>query len=297
MSTITQLAPYPAAADQVNADNLARHLTAAAFARQPRLFRPEQTAALNQAIASAYVAEYAVAALLRALTAVAPEAADQAARDVWDAWEDGGTCGEQLWEWLTEYGIDPGSVEPYTLPRGADAARAEALAEVERLRVVIDDLTVSNAALLIQRRELRMALDERPAELAEARTERDRYADAWEQTRRALIDQHEAVGHVLALEDCTPCTRMVAEMDDGHACDEYSRWQAIYERALNLNPAATPTAATTPDPQPTRHGYTPHGNRCCPQVTGPRPVMVARCGGVGLCSECREAAAEIHTTP
>lgn len=48
---------------------------------------------------------YGIAALLRAFREAAPEAADQAARDLWYAWEDGGTPAEFLDEWAQEYGI------------------------------------------------------------------------------------------------------------------------------------------------------------------------------------------------
>ena len=34
------------------------------------------------------------------------------------------------------------------------------------------------------------------------------------------------------------------------------------------------------------HGYTRHGHSCCDLATGPRPNLVARCGGPGLCGEC-----------
>lgn len=117
MSTVKQVAPYPTTADEVTATGLARHLTAAAHSRQPLLFDPERSWAFNEAFGSAYVAEYATAALLRALVAVDQQRADEVARDVWESWEDGGDVGEHLREWLTEYGIDPDALEPYR-PRG-----------------------------------------------------------------------------------------------------------------------------------------------------------------------------------
>lgn len=52
---------------------------------------------------------------------------------------------------------------------------------------------------------------------------------------------------------------------------------------------------TDPAPPAIRHGYTPHGHPCCDQPpTGPRPGLVARCGGPGPCRECGVSAAGIH---
>jgi hypothetical protein len=45
-----------------------------------------------------------------------------------------------------------------------------------------------------------------------------------------------------------------------------------------------------------RHGYTQHGHHCCGMAPAGRPdgMMVARCGGPGICSACSTAAARIH---
>ena len=34
------------------------------------------------------------------------------------------------------------------------------------------------------------------------------------------------------------------------------------------------------------HGYTSHGHACCDQAPEPLPVLVARCGGPGICTVC-----------
>ncbi len=49
------------------------------------------------------VGEYGIASLLRAFRAAAPEAADAAARDLYNAWEAGDAVHEWLHEWAEEY--------------------------------------------------------------------------------------------------------------------------------------------------------------------------------------------------
>jgi len=46
-----------------------------------------------------------------------------------------------------------------------------------------------------------------------------------------------------------------------------------------------------------RHGYTPHGHRCCDLIPSSYAVpnqAVARCGGAGVCPECSKSAALLH---
>lgn len=48
-------------------------------------------------------------------------------------------------------------------------------------------------------------------------------------------------------------------------------------------------------PGAAQHGYTDHGHPCCNSASSESaPDLVARCGGPGLCQDCRASAAHIH---
>ena len=106
--TGTNPAPYPTRAEDVTADNLARHIAVAA----QRRFRATMDAAeLDRTAMTLFVQEWGAVFLLREIQERSGTAvADVVARSLWEAWNDGSHLGECLWEWLTEYGIDPEAV-------------------------------------------------------------------------------------------------------------------------------------------------------------------------------------------
>lgn len=130
MSITDTFAPYPRDEDDVTAATLARHMAVAAQVAHSQIFpsmyardaaegpgradkdspTAKLTAEVHHLTLVNAINEYAIVHLLRALVEHAPQQADAVAKDLWNAWEDGGATGEWLWEWLTEYGIDPEAI-------------------------------------------------------------------------------------------------------------------------------------------------------------------------------------------
>ncbi|GGN39691.1 hypothetical protein FHR83_006663 [Actinoplanes campanulatus] len=101
-------APYPTCADDVTADRLAAALAVSA---QRRYVATIDVPELDYTAMNLFVKEWGVIYLLReAQERAGVDFADRLARDLWEAWADGSGLGEFLWEWLTEYGIDPKTV-------------------------------------------------------------------------------------------------------------------------------------------------------------------------------------------
>lgn len=101
-------APYPTSSGEVTAENLARHLTVQAQRTNGQIMT---ASGIDRDAMARFVYEFGCAHLLReALAHLGPVDADEIARALWEAWDDGGTPGELLWEWLTEYGINPEQV-------------------------------------------------------------------------------------------------------------------------------------------------------------------------------------------
>lgn len=110
---------YPRHEAYVTADRLARYLTVAGMEhakhhldeiagdREFDLTDTDQTRAQLEALHSIAVTQtFAVTDLLRELQQhVPPRIADQIAKNVWGAWEDGGVIHELFYEWAVEYGI------------------------------------------------------------------------------------------------------------------------------------------------------------------------------------------------
>lgn len=123
MSTnpLNDIAPYPATEDEVTAESLARHLTVTAWAH--RTHRKNATSSTDREWATSEIVNtFGIVSLLRALQAVAPETADEAAKDLWLAWEDGGSVDEWLHAWLTGFGIAPERVDAAAADLMRDAA-------------------------------------------------------------------------------------------------------------------------------------------------------------------------------
>jgi hypothetical protein len=109
---IEELAPYPKREEDVTAEGLAKHLAVQAQVRLGYLLWARKAGDPDPVVQSlrtqAYCAEYAVIWLLRFLPEVGSVfVADAVAKEIWRAWRGGDVTGEHLWEWLTEWGIDP----------------------------------------------------------------------------------------------------------------------------------------------------------------------------------------------
>lgn len=129
MSTnpLNGLAPYPRTVEEATAEAMARHLAVSAQYRMTASDRlvdchtPEQKARYLDSV-GLMLAEHSLVKTLRALIKHAPDHADEVARRVWTAWEDGAAIAEDLRAWLTEYGIDPGRVDAAANDLMRDAA-------------------------------------------------------------------------------------------------------------------------------------------------------------------------------
>lgn len=101
-------APYPTRVEDVTAENLARHWAVCA---QRNFLATQAAADLDRNLMARFVYEWSVVFLLREVQERAgSHVADTLARALWENLADGSGLGEWLWEWLTEYGIDPESV-------------------------------------------------------------------------------------------------------------------------------------------------------------------------------------------
>lgn len=127
MSNLNEIAPYPRSADEVTAGALARHLAVSAQHRMAVNntlvdYRTPAEQARYLDNVGLLIAEHSVALMLRALTEHAPDQADEVARRVWLAWEDGAVIAEDVFAWLSEFGIDPERVNAAAVDAMRDAA-------------------------------------------------------------------------------------------------------------------------------------------------------------------------------
>jgi hypothetical protein len=123
---IDELAPYPKREEDVTAEGLARYYAVLAERRLGRIGLPGNSVEAETIEVLGYVHEFALAGLLRSFVVADEYAADRAARAVWRALDAGEMTGEQLWEWLTGWGIDPDRL------RGADGSPVAASSETDK---------------------------------------------------------------------------------------------------------------------------------------------------------------------
>lgn len=116
-----EIAPYPRSESEVTAEALGRHLTVQAWAH--RTHRKNATSPADREWATSEIVNlFGIVSFLRALQAVAPETADEAAKNLWLAWDDGGAIDEWLHTWLQGFGIDPKRVNAAASDAMRDAA-------------------------------------------------------------------------------------------------------------------------------------------------------------------------------
>lgn len=107
--TLNDIAPYPQDQDEVTAEKLTRNLAVYAQANFRWMLDDASDGKRREAMMQV-VNLYGLVKILRAFTERDPEGADEVARELWADWDAGDSLGEWLWEWLTEYGIDPEQV-------------------------------------------------------------------------------------------------------------------------------------------------------------------------------------------
>lgn len=125
MTTLNDIAPWPDE-DEVTAESLLKHFTAAAFVHEGDTHELSRTAFRDGATAedkrryadaaNALVARFGEVLLLRALVEAVPDKADGIARRLWGALTDGSVIPELLWDWLTEHNVDPEQVVKLAAP-------------------------------------------------------------------------------------------------------------------------------------------------------------------------------------
>jgi hypothetical protein len=104
-------AGYPRTAAQATAEQMARYHTGSGLHLHHEWWSSsgrsgdEQEKRVRELQLLALLADYGIVHLLRAFAAVDQQAADFAARQLWEAYEAGDSVGEWLYEWGREYGI------------------------------------------------------------------------------------------------------------------------------------------------------------------------------------------------
>lgn len=121
-------APYPRTEAQVTAATLARHLTRGMQYRTAATWKligaakPNNKAGMDLYMGNlhALIAEYGLVYLLREIAKLDQDVADKLARDIWNAWEDGGSVHEFTGEWAAYYELpeitDDGDGPPPEMP-------------------------------------------------------------------------------------------------------------------------------------------------------------------------------------
>lgn len=121
MSNLNEIAPYPRSESEVTAESLVRSLMVQAQANRHRMFYDRDA---NGAVpgGARLIDVYGVVKLMKVLQTVAPDVADEVARDLWSDWHDGAAVGEWLHAWLLGAGIDPERVNAAASDAMRDAA-------------------------------------------------------------------------------------------------------------------------------------------------------------------------------
>jgi hypothetical protein len=107
---VRELGAYPLNEEQATADTIAKHLTSGLRYRTRDTWTlidrdDKDGRAIYMNHAAALVAEWAIVYALREFAKVDQQVADSIARDIWNAWEDGGSVHELAWDWAREYGL------------------------------------------------------------------------------------------------------------------------------------------------------------------------------------------------
>ncbi len=95
---LLEIAPYPERAEQVTAQGLARYLAVRASVINHQQLSPD--APFSRSQVDLLTVLFCAAHALYALDECGRGVADQVAREIWNAWEDGGGIGEWLWDHL-----------------------------------------------------------------------------------------------------------------------------------------------------------------------------------------------------
>jgi hypothetical protein len=118
---LNDLAPYPRRESEVTAESLTRSLMVQAQANWHRTLNAGP-AAENHPATNRLIDVFGIVKLLKALQAIAPDTADEVARDLWSDWRDGAAMGEWLHAWLVDAGIAPERVDAAAADVMRDAA-------------------------------------------------------------------------------------------------------------------------------------------------------------------------------
>jgi hypothetical protein len=106
ISYLRQVAPYPTSEEDVTAEGLVKHLLTQVFLQDARVQERLTAGEPILPVAAVVPGLWATARLLRAAIDTDSATADALARDIWDAWTDGGALTEWAWHWADSYGLD-----------------------------------------------------------------------------------------------------------------------------------------------------------------------------------------------
>jgi hypothetical protein len=124
---LLEIGPYPETGEAATAKALARYLAVRAAVINHQQLSPD--APFSRSQVDLLTVLFAAAHALRTFAAVSEAEADRAAREIWNAWEDGGGIGEWLWDHLGSEacaGIGPLADELARLAKPADGLLAHA---------------------------------------------------------------------------------------------------------------------------------------------------------------------------
>jgi hypothetical protein len=106
MNPLDKIAPYPKCVGDASAEAMARYF--AAFAQLHwRLAMDHRDADQARHSTNMAITHHGLAYLLREMPA---RDGDRLAEELWETWDSDGGVGVDLWNWLSEYGIDPDAI-------------------------------------------------------------------------------------------------------------------------------------------------------------------------------------------